>query len=277
MAQVDRVAEACQKLLRMFEDGTIPPAVARTVIQSQGDRPSDKWSLANRLIMLVAGTTDARGFRQWEAVGRKVKKGARAIYILGPMYKTRLVKVKEIVDGEEVEVEKEEVVLVGFKAIPVFRYEDTEGEPIPEVDYTPKELPPLIEVANKFGIKVNYGPYVGRFYGYYRPGENSIMLCSQDVEVFFHELAHAVYSRIRPLKPGQDPEQEIVAETVAGVLCELYGFTGYAWHVYEYIRAYAEDKDSKGVVKAILGVLADVERVLGIILQEESQDQKTVA
>ncbi|HBQ26698.1 MAG TPA: hypothetical protein DD791_09935, partial [Syntrophomonas sp.] len=46
----------------------------------------------------------------------------------------------------------------GFKAIPVFRYEDTEGEELPlKPDYKPAELPPLYDVALEFGT-VNYLP-----------------------------------------------------------------------------------------------------------------------
>lgn len=279
---IDRVSQACQNLLRMFEDGRIPPAVARTVIEEKTiDKPSNKWSLGNQMIMYANGTNDARGYRQWEEVGRHVKKGAKAFYILAPVYKTRKIKETVLVeqDGQQVEqeIEREVTVLVGFKEVPVFRYEDTEGRPLPVVDYTPKVLPPLVNVAEKFGVKITYTPFTGRFYGYYRPDTKDIVLCSHDVEVFFHELAHAIHGTIRPLKGGQHADQEIVAETVAAVLCEIYGFRGYHWHAYEYIKGYARAKDSAAVVKAIMQVLADVEKILSIIFQEADQNQERKA
>ncbi len=75
--------------------------------------------------MLMNETEDARGFRQWEKVGRRVKKGAKAFYILAPVRKKVPVKVrrveKAVVEGEEVVIEIEETVmvekLVSFKPV----------------------------------------------------------------------------------------------------------------------------------------------------------------
>ncbi len=44
-------------------------------------RPSSKWSLRNRLLMLSAGTSDARGYRQWREVGRHVRAGSPRHFI----------------------------------------------------------------------------------------------------------------------------------------------------------------------------------------------------
>jgi len=275
-AKTDRVTQAIERLLDTFESGKLPAAIARTIIEEQEiDKPSNKWSLGNKLIMRLHGTNDARGYRQWEEVGRHVRKGAKAFYILGPVYKTIKVTEKETDEfGNEVEVEKEKKVLVGFKEIPVFAYEDTEGKELPQPDYKPATMPPLAPVAQKYGVRVAYGPFAGRFYGYYQPATNSIMLCTHDVDVFFHELAHAVHHHTcGPLKGGQDPKQEIVAETVAAVLCELYGFTGYQYHAYRYVSYYAKAKDGQQLVKAIMSVLADVEKVLRAILGEQPKDE----
>jgi hypothetical protein len=76
----DKINEIFTKLLDMFASGELPPAIARTVIQrQQGDnKPSDRWSFSNQLLMIIAGTSDARGFRQWQQANRTVKKGAKA-------------------------------------------------------------------------------------------------------------------------------------------------------------------------------------------------------
>jgi len=261
---VDRVNEACDRLLEMFRTGELPPAVARTTIQAMdSELPSSRWSLGNRLLMLLAGTNDARGFRQWEAVGRKVKKGAKAFYILGP-YTRRVTEKRSNEEGEE--TEEERIIVTGFKAIPVFRYEDTAGEELFRPDYAPMELPPLAEVAENYGIAVKYGPFTKRFYGYFRPSKEEIMLCTHDVDTFFHELAHGIHNTIRPLKGGQDADQEIVAETAAAVLCEMYGYEGYLYHGYRYIKHYAKAENGAALVKAVMKVLADVQKVLQIIL-----------
>ena len=258
MTKENRIEEATKNLLNMFSSGDLPPAIVKTVIMAKEgfEIPSAKWSLGNQILMMSTGTNDARGFDQWKKVERKVKKGAKAIYILGPC--TRKIK--------DEETKEEKIIVTGFKSIPVFRYEDTEGKEIPVADYNPLEMPPLIEVANRYGVKVHYGPITGRFYGCYKPNENSILLCTHDVDTFFHELAHAVHATIRPLKGGQHRDQEVVAETVATVLCLLYGYDGYVYDGFKYIQGYSEEQTPAAAIQAIMRVLADVQAVLGLIL-----------
>src|SRR5688572_6647202 len=83
----DRAADALADVLELLGD---PERLAHDVALAtiaavlSPDAPSRRWSLANRLLMLKAGTFDARGFRQWQHVGRKVRKRERAFHILGP-------------------------------------------------------------------------------------------------------------------------------------------------------------------------------------------------
>jgi len=63
-----------------------------------GRKPIDGWSAFNRAIVFSRGTSDARGIRQWNAVGRKVKKGAKAIRILVPI--TKITDIPPSVDAE---------------------------------------------------------------------------------------------------------------------------------------------------------------------------------
>lgn len=277
MTITDKAKEALNRLLEMFKTGDLPAAVARTVIRGQ-DRPCDKWSLGNRLIMLISGTEDARGFKQWQEVGRRVKKGAKAIYILAPVTRKKTVRRIETDPdtGQEREVTEERTVITGFRGVPVFRVEDTEGEPLPT--YKPPEPPPLFDVAKKFVDDVKYQPFVGRYYGCFKPGKREIVLTTHDAEVFFHELAHAVHDQVRPggLKGGQHAEQEIVAEVVACTLCELYGYEGYIWHGLQYIQSYA-GRDAQQALKAVMGVLSDVEKVLDAILGAAEEERVKAA
>jgi antirestriction protein ArdC len=176
--------------------------------------PCMNWSYMNQFVTYLNGTSDARGYNQWKEVGRTVKKGAKAIYILVPM----IYKVK----GEDKE-EKDEV-LKGFKAMPVFRAEDTEGE---ELDYiiklrkfNPDSLP-LIDVARALGISVTAG-FTGDASGWFRPGNNSITMGCNNGQVFLHELSHAV-DRALPDRKQDYAFNEVVAELSAAFLCSLYG------------------------------------------------------
>jgi hypothetical protein len=186
--QSEIIEKACQNLLAMFESGEMPQAITRTFIAaSKYDKPSNRWSLGNQLIMLAFDTIDARGYDQWQKVGRYVKKGAKAIYILGPC--TRKVEKSNTETGEK----EEKIIVTGFHLIPVFRYEDTEGQELPEVNYIPKQLPPLYEVAKRFGLSVQYFPKLGGAWGWYSEDQQQITLCTHQEKTFFHELGHAAH------------------------------------------------------------------------------------
>src|SRR5215218_3194449 len=258
----DKARESLHRLIEMFKSNDLPEAVANALIErQQSDAPIARWSLLNRLIVLTHDTSDARTFKQWQEAGRTSKKGSKAFHIFKPH--TRKVKDEEAEDGFR-------TVVSGFGSLPVFRLEDTEGEPVEVPDYTPLELPPLAEVAERMGIGVRYitaaGASLGKgVRGVYSPWEKSIGLATHDVDTFFHELAHAAHDAITPggLKGGQNPEQEVVAETVAATLCLLYGFDGYVRESRDYITSYAREDDA---AKAIGRVLRQVEEVLEHIL-----------
>lgn len=259
----EKVTEICSKLLNMFASGELPPAVSRTVITRQqgDDKPSQRWSFGNQLLMIIAGTEDARGFRQWQQVNRTVKKGAKAIYILAPL--TKRVTRTSVDQVTQQEVQEELSLIKGFRPVPVFKLEDTEGEPVPVADYRPPQLPPLYEVAEHFGM-VRYSSYFDRELGSCSI-DGTIRLYSADVDVFFHELGHLVHGTIRPLKGGQHPDQELLAEMVSCVLCEMYGIQGYEYQGWKYMNGYVGEDPVK-TLRAIMGVLNDVDAVVMKIL-----------
>ena len=258
-----RIKEAADRLLEMFETGKMPEAIARTMIrrESGDNRPCDEWSLGNQILMIAQGSMDARGFKQWNEVGRYVKKGAKAIHILGPVTKT----VKKV-DGETEEA-VDRVLILGFRSIPVFRYEDTDGDELVRPDYKPVEYPPLWEAAERLGFDVKYEPGNGGCWGSFHIRTGDITLHTHDPKTFYHELAHAVHGTFAELKGGQDPTQEIVAETTSAVLLQLQGVAGYERHNFDYVRSYCRGKEPGQVVKAVMSVLSDVEKIIQIILE----------
>ena len=209
----EAVDKALAHVLALFESGELPEAVARTTIaRLESDSPVSSWSLGNRLLVLMAGTEDARGFNQWKQAGRHVVKGAHAFYILAPS--TRKVTDTDAVTGEEVS----RTAVVGFVGVPVFSFESTEGEPIVRPDYRPVQLPPLLDVAERLGVSVKWLPASGAGYGYYTRTREEIVLCSGDEPVFFHELGHAAHQRVlersgRALKGGQHVGQSRSSES----------------------------------------------------------------
>jgi len=258
MRYTEKATEALKRILDAFESGTVPAALARVVIPPR-DVPCARWSLSNRLLTFLSGTDDARGFRQWREVGRFVRPGARALYILGPI----LVRKRD--ENGEVEEEGEKF-LKGFRVIPVFRAEDTDGEPLVHPSLLPPEPPPLLEVALSWGIRVDYKAIESSAYGFYAPDRKQIVLCTHEEQTFFHELTHAAHERVLgALKRGQDWRQEIVAELTAATLMHLFGRQPDDGGSYRYIARYAE-KAGKDVYRACLSVVTDVEKCLSLII-----------
>ena len=169
------------------------------------------------------------------------------------------------------ETEKEKVILAGFIVVPVFSVENTDGEPLEVPELTPKELPPLFEVAQKWDIKIEWQSFQGEAYGYFSPGRKEIVLATQDENVFFHELAHAAHQRVKgKLNGKQDWKEEIVAELTASVLAHMYGKRTNDGASYQYIRSYAE-KAGRDVQKACLRVISDVGRCVERVIQTKEE------
>lgn len=248
---------AMNKVVEKFKSGDLSPIVEMTCIRLPDDAPAARWSFPNRVIAYAqTGSLDLRGFRQWKTVGRSVKKGESAAYILGPV----LVPKTREKDG----VEETYQALVGFRGMPVFAYQQTEGEEH-GFSYEPKTMPPLLDVAEKLGISVSWQP-VKDAYGYCTPDGSVIAVGVEEWRTFFHELAHACHARIKNgLKGGQHADQETVAEFVACVLAAMYGqdHSGYSW---DYIRAFNGDP-----LKAVFKALSVVEKVLEVIEETHSE------
>jgi len=222
-----RIKQVLDGILAKFESGDIPEAVAISTF-AMDDMPSSNWSFLNRLIMCLSGTADTRGFRQWQQVGRSVKGGSKALYIMIPRMTSR-----------ETEKGDEEQIVSGFYAKPVFRYEDTAGKPLE--DKTPK-LPdlPLIEKAKEWGISVKAIPGNYSYYGYFSKAKAEIALATKEESVFFHELAHAAHSKVQTTGEKALWSKEIVAELCAATLCRTVGKTSkHLGNSYRYIKHYA--------------------------------------
>ena len=258
----EKVKQALESIVQRFKEGDIPEAIAYSMFPIP-NIPASRWSLLNRTLMFFAGTNDGRGFKQWKQVGRHVKKGSKAFTILAPRF-TR----KQTEDEGE-----PKTILTGFLAVPVFRVEDTEGEPL---DYQTIELPelPLMEVAKEWGISLKAIPGNYRYFGYFSQERSEIALATREESVFFHELAHAAHQRILgELKKGQDWKQEIVAELAAVTLCKLIGKTSkHLGNSYQYIERYAKDANLtpwQGCMK----VMSDTEKVLNLIIGWKSRKE----
>ena len=255
--------EELEKIVQLFSSKELPNTCAKALIDSI-EKPSSSWSLGNQILMVIHGTSDARGYRQWQEVNRYVRQGAKAFYILGPII------VKRKVIDEETKQEKEESALVGFKGIPVFRYEDTEGKELPV--YKPKEIPPLTDVAKAWGLLIKYERVAGE-YGHYNFQDRSIILSTEAWDTFFHELAHAGDAMLENHdfnKVTHEGVGEVVAVLTAATLARIYGrpSDAYSWN---YIARYAESKKPEAVGRLCIRVLSKVQKIISTIFETKAQ------
>ena len=257
-----RIKEAMDTLLKMFDEENLEK-VARAVFRSEGSSiPADKWSFLNRILMYLHNTEDARGFRQWQQVGRYVKKGSKAFYIIAPV--TRKITAEKNLESGEM-VREERTVLAGFKGIPVFRIEDTDGAPVIREEYQiniPCEFEGIIQ---ELGLRVQPVRFCGAAYGSYNLISREIRLASPDIEVFLHELSHAVDDKLNGLKPGQKRDQEVTAEFSAAVIAQLMGYRIPLGNVREYIEQYS--------FRELMSCLARIEKIVSYVIERTGRYQ----
>ena len=200
-------------------------------------------------------------------------KGSHAFHILVPCTKK--------IEGENGE---ERFVVYGFKSAPVFRLEDTDGDPLPDAD--PHVINwiqslPLRNVAVAWGLTVDaYSGKSGKAHGWYSPKQNAIALGVENVSTWLHELMHAADHRLGNLaEKGQHWRAETVAEFGSAVLAECLGYHRESdlGGAYEYIRNYAETA-GKRPENAALECLDRICKAVALILETaESLQAESVA
>jgi hypothetical protein len=260
-----KASEVGAAIVERFKDpASLPAPLARVFIRRRDQSPCRKWSFGNQLLVALAGYSEARGFRQWETVGRHVVKGQKAIYILAPCVK------KFEAEGDDGTTE-EHAAVYGFRSVPVFGFEQTDGAPLPVDEEATAWLEglPLREVAESWGIKIqSYDGAEGGRLGFYSCAGDRIGLGVQNLATFAHELVHAADDRnVGGLKPGQRVDQEVVAELGAAIVLTLIGKPvdadlGGCW---EYVEHYAS-KTGKATVDVCLELLARICKAVDLIL-----------
>jgi hypothetical protein len=270
-----KAEETAAKVIKAFETGSIGKAMADVFINWNSKKPCAKWSFNNRLIVALSGETDARGFRQWETVERNVKAGEKAINILAPV----LVKVKEAdATGKASSREK----LVGFKSIPVFGLNQTEGKALPgsvETTNFVKTLP-LADVAEAWGIKVDtYNGEEGSAKGSCALTADRIALGVQNLSTWAHELIHAADIKNDGYDKAHYDEGEVVAELGGAVLLIAIGKDeaadlGGAW---DYIKNWTRDNEGKHALSVCMKLMGRVCRAVETIIEAAGMGKKEEA
>lgn len=163
------------------------------------------------------------GFRKWQELKRQVRKGEKAIKILGPV----IVKIES--DEKPGTYEKR---VVGFKGVSVFDVSQTDGDPLPVPPIEPITgdshaalLPKLKAYAKELGYRfLEEGMAGGK--GGYCDSAAKIIAVDQDtpvnrkVRTAVHELAHALGI---DYKKYTRHDSEVIVETVTVMVCDAIG------------------------------------------------------
>ncbi len=259
-------AEAvAQRILNAFEQGDVPKALALMFIRRKVECPTSAWSWRNRLLVALNGFYDARGYRQWQEVGRQVRKGERACHILAP----KITKAKE--DDEARGTREGDPIVTGFLAVAVFGLGQTEGEALSHEgqDAAFIDTLPLVEVARSWGLDVSLfnAEGTGKL-GFYRRGQR-IALGVANLSTWTHELIHSADHRLGNMGGDSNAlDREVVAELGGAVLLECLGYDAESDRggAYAYIRSLCEE-EKKNPVSVCTALLDRVCACVALILE----------
>jgi antirestriction protein ArdC len=192
------------------------------------------YSLGNQLLALVQ--CERRGiepgplatFPRWKALGRHVKRGAKALTLCMPVTVKRTEKVEH--DGQQ--VDEESCATWFLYKNHWFVLSQTDG-----AEYVPEPLPGWDATTALASLNVEHVPFTmldGNVQGYARNRQVAINpVAEQPESTLFHELAHIVLGHTSEGSLNSDSTdrtprdiRELEAECVALLCCESLGLPG---------------------------------------------------
>lgn len=193
------------------------------------------YSINNVLLLLSQrpDATDVAGFRQWQARGRQVRKGEKALRIFG--YSTKTIREEDADTGEQVERR-----IPRFPVLSVFDISQTDAIPGAEQPASPVSL---LTGADTHGIGQAVAAHLQRTgwavtretiasgaNGYTRPDGRHVVVearlePAQAAKTLLHEAGHITlghveedYAEYTAHRGAKETEAEAVAYVVAGLL-----------------------------------------------------------
>lgn len=199
-----------------------------------------QYSFNNTMLILAqcSDATKVAGFKTWQKLGRQVRKGEKALWILAP----RTFKNKPNDDADAKEDDDEdtpEKTFVTFKPVPVFDLSQTDGEPLPSpVQRLQGDDGGLFKRvkawSEAWGCPVSVEDFEGRANGFYDPERHAITVRAgidpaQQLKTLVHELAHAHLHRDIEVYRAHRGDCELEAESTAFVVLNHFGIDAGAY------------------------------------------------
>lgn len=228
-----------------------------------------RYSFNNTLLIAMQrpDATLVTGYRNWQSMGRQVKKGEKGITILAPAPIKRK-REQEILDQNHMplldadgkpKTEEVEVVIPRFKPTTVFDISQTDGEPIETL--APEELTEAVADYDLFmkaitavsPVPIRFDEIAGEAKGYYHSGDKEIVIQkgmseSQTIKTAIHETGHArLHDKDIMEEQGIEKDRltkEVEAESVAYCVCSAFGVDT-SEYSFPYIAGWSSGRDMK--------------------------------
>lgn len=264
------------------------------------------YSFNNTLLIAMQrpDATLVTGYRNWQSMGRQVKKGEKGITIIAPASIKRK-KEQAVLDQDQKPVigpngkpktEEVEITLPCFKAITVFDIEQTTGEPIQTL--APEILTAAVEDFDLFlqaiqeisPVPIRFDTIDGTANGYYHNLDKEIVIKkdmsqSQTLKTAIHETAHArLHDREIMESQGIEKDRltkEVEAESVAYCVCSAFELDT-SEYSFPYIAGWSSGKEmrelkaSMDVIRKTAGEMID-ELTEKIEMMLEQKQEKLLA
>lgn len=261
----------------------------------------------NNTVLIAMQRPDATlvtGYRNWQSMGRQVKKGEKGITIIAPA-PVKKKREREVLDEDQKPVigedgkpktEEVEITLPYFKAITVFDIGQTTGEPIQTL--APEILTVAVEdfdlfleaIRNISPVPIRFDAIEGSTNGYYHNLDKEIVIKkdmsqSQTLKTAIHETAHArLHDREIMENQGIEKDRltkEVEAESVAYCVCSAFELDT-SEYSFPYIAGWSSGKEmrelkaSMDVIRKTAGEMID-ELTEKIEMMLEQKQEKLIA
>ena len=184
----------------------------------------------NNIILIYSQmkeATQVAGFKKWQAMGRKLKKGVHGIQIIYPI-KRKYTKIIEGQDSLLDENKKEEIEYLMYRYTYVYDISQTVGKPLPIVNKflnsdNKEELYDFLKAFSPY--KIEEDDIFGNAKGYWFDKEQKIIIkkslsINDKVSVLLHELTHAFYDNFN-YKEDRNLSETFV-ESVAYIVADYF-------------------------------------------------------
>lgn len=211
-----------------------------------------RYSFGNTILIWSQNRNATRvaGFKTWNSLGRKIRKGEKGIVIFAPIIKkARKETSEDLPEGGE-----EKDALIGFKAVHVWDVGQTEGEPLPELEtgkIKEKEGDPesLFEkILATSPVPIDVKGLDGEKRGIYLVEEKRIIVSSalntaEKCKTLLHELAHHLALSAEPeseVSFDVRSAHEVLAEGAAYLACSHFGIDS-SEYSFLYLASWEQD------------------------------------